>query len=141
MRLRNALVLGLVCVLAVTVIVAVGCGGSDEEAKANLSAALDKAETSMGGFASSIGATSSVDDIKAALESFGPEWEAVIAAAKDVEGADAAAAEQAWTDVTTAIDSIPEGANILEAAALIMGPVTNLQKVAGDLRALVPKEE
>ena len=141
MRLRNALLLGLAVVLALTMFVAVGCGGSDDEAKAELSAALDAAETSMAGFTSSIGADSSVDDIKVALESFQPEWEAVVAAAGNVEGADAAAAEQAWTDVTTAIDSIPEGASILEAAALIMGPVTALQAQAADLRALVPKEE
>lgn len=140
MRLRNALILGLIVVMALTMTVAVGCGGSDEAAKADLSAALDTAEASMAGFTSSIGADSSVDDIKAALESFQPEWEAVVAAAGNVEGADAAAAEQAWTDVTTAIDSIPEGASILEAAALIMGPVTALQKQAADLRALVPKE-
>jgi hypothetical protein len=135
------LLVALAIVLAVAMLVAVGCGGSDEEAKANLSAALDKAETSMSGFASSIGPSSSVDDIKAALTSFGPEWQAVIDAAKEVEGADAVGAEQAWTDVTAAIDSIPEDANILEAAALIMAPVTNLQTVAADLRELVPKEE
>ena len=140
MRLRNALFLGLIIVMALAMTVAVGCGGSDEEAKAELSAALDTAEASMAGFTSSIGADSSVDDITAALESFQPEWEAVVAAAGNVEGADAAAAEQAWTDVTTAIDSIPEGASILEAAALIMGPVTALQKQTADLRALVPKE-
>jgi hypothetical protein len=133
--------LGLIFVLVVTMMVAVGCGGSDEEAKANLSAALDTAEASMAEFSSSIGADSSVDDITAALQQFEPEWQAVIDAAKEVEGADAAAAEQAWTDVTTAIDSIPEGATILEAAALILGPVTNLQAVAQDLRAVVPKEQ
>jgi hypothetical protein len=140
-RNRKALILGLVVVLALAVVAVVACGGSDEEAKANLSAALDTAEASMAGFASSIGADSSVDDITAALESFEPEWQAVIDAAKEVDGADAAAAEQAWTDVTTAIDSIPENATILEAAAIIMGPVTNLQTVAADLRSVVPKEE
>ena len=139
MRVRSGLLLGLAVVLAVTMIVVVGCGGSGEDAKADLSAALDKVETSIAGF-QQMGADSTVADIKAARDAVKADWAEVVAAAKGVEGADAAAAEKAWTDVNAAVDSIPEGANILEAAALIMGPVTALLKAEGDLRALVPKE-
>jgi len=138
-RVRSGLLLGLAVVLAMTMIVVVGCGGSDEDAKADLSAALDQVETSIAGF-QQMGADSTVADIQAARDAVKTDWEAVVAAAKEVEGADAAAAEQAWTDVNAAVDQIPEGANILEAAALIMGPVTALLKAEGDLRALVPKE-
>jgi hypothetical protein len=140
LRLRSGLLLGLAVVLAVSMFVVVGCGGSDEDAKANLSTALDKVEASIAKFQSSMGATSTVDDVKNALGTVKPDWEAVVTAAKDVEGADVAAAEKAWTDVDTAIGSIPEGATILEAAALIMTPVTALLKVEQQLRALVPKE-
>ncbi len=140
MRLRSGLLLGLAVVLAVSMFVVVGCGGSDEDAKANLSAALDKVEASIAKFQSSMGANSSVDDVKNALNTVKPDWAAAVAAAKDVEGADVAAAEKAWADVETAISSIPEGASILEAAALIMAPVTALLKVEQDLRTLVPKE-
>jgi len=140
LRLRSGLLLGLAVVLAVSMFAVVGCGGSDEDAKANLSAALDKVETSIAEFQSSMGATSTVDDVKNALSTVKPDWEAVVAAAQDVEGADVAAAEEAWADVETAISSIPEGASILEAAALIMTPVTALLKVEQELRALVPAE-
>ena len=140
MRLKGGLLLGLAVVLAVSMFVVVGCGGSDEDAKANLSAALDKVETSIAEFQSSMGATSTVDDVKNALSTVKPDWEAVVTAAKDVEGADVASAEKAWADVETAISSIPEGASILEAAALIMTPVTALLKVEQELRALVPEE-
>ena len=140
MRLKGGLLLGLAVVLAVSMFAVVGCGGSDEDAKANLSAALDKVETSIAEFQSSMGATSTVDDVKNALSTVKPDWEAVVTAAKDVEGADVASAEKAWADVETAISSIPEGASILEAAALIMTPVTALLKVEQELRALVPKE-
>ncbi len=139
MRLRSGLLLGLAVILAVSMIVVVGCGGSDEDAKANLSAALDKVETSIAGF-QQMGADSTVDDIKAARDAVKADWTEVVAAAKEVEGADPAAAEKAWTDVNTAVDSIPEGASILEAATLIMAPVTALLKVEQQLRALVPKE-
>jgi hypothetical protein len=140
LRLRSGLLLGLAVVLAVSMFVVVGCGGSDEDAKANLSTALDKVEASIATFQSSLGANSSVDDVKNALNTVKPDWEAAVTAAKDVEGADVAGAEKAWTDVETAINSIPEGATILEAAALIMTPVTALLKVEQQLRALVPKE-
>ena len=139
MRVRSGLLLGLAVVLAVTMIVVVGCGGSGEDAKANLSAALDKVETSIAGF-QQMGVDSTVADIKAARDAVKADWAEVVVAAKEVDGADAAAAEKAWTDVNTAVDKIPEGATILEAAALIMGPVTALLKAEGDLRALVPKE-
>jgi hypothetical protein len=138
-RLRSGLLLGLAVVLAVTMIVAVGCGGSEEDAKANLSAALDKVETSIAGF-QQMGADSTVADIKAARDAVKADWQEVVVAAKEVGGADPAAAEKAWTDVNTAVDKIPEGATILEAAALIMGPVTALLKAEQELRALVPKE-
>jgi hypothetical protein len=140
LRLKGGLLLGLAVVLAVSMFAVVGCGGSDEDAKANLSAALDKVETSIAEFQSSMGATSTVDDVKNALSTVKPDWEAVVTAAQDVEGADVAAAEEAWADVETAISSIPEGASILEAAALIMTPVTALLKVEQELRALVPAE-
>ena len=140
MRRRNALVVGLLVALIVTGLVIAGCGGSDDEAKANLSAALDKIETSLAAF-QQMGADSTVDDILAARDAVKPDWEAVVTAAKEVKGADAAAAEKAWTDVEAAFGKIPQGASLMEAAAVIMGPVQTLLGVEADLRALVPKDK
>jgi hypothetical protein len=137
-RVRNAWLVGLVIALVMTALVVVACGGSGEDDKAALSAALDKVETSIAGF-QKMGADSTVADIIAARDAVGPDWAEVVAAAKNVEGADPAAAEKAWTDVNTAVDSIPEGASLLQAAALIMGPVQTLLKAESDLRTLVPK--
>lgn len=136
MRAKNALIVGMVVVLAIMALVAVGCGGSDEEAKATLSAALTKVETSITEF-QKMDATSTVADIKAARDAVAADWAAVVTAAKGVKGADAAAAEKAWTDVDQAINSLADDAPILEAAGVIMAPVNALLKVEADLRALV----
>lgn len=140
MKARNAWLMGLVITLVIMGLVVVACGGSDEDAKAALSAALDKVETSIAKF-QQMGADSTVADILSARDAVKPDWEAVVAAAKEVEGADAAAAEKAWADVDAAFNSIPEGATLTQAAALILGPVQALMAEETELRALVPKSE
>ena len=120
--------------LAVSALFVAGCGNSQEDAKAALSAALDKVEASVAKF-QQLGASSTIADVKAARDAVGADWGAVVTAAKAVDGADAAGAEKAWTAVDEAITAIPDDAGIA-AAAGIMGPVQALMQIEADLRTL-----
>jgi len=137
MKARWMMILCVVVVMA-GALMAAGCG-SDEEAKAALSAALDKVEVAIADF-QKMGPSSTVADIKAARDQVAPLWQEVVTAAKDVKDADVAAAEKAWTDLDTAVSSLADDANIMEAAGVVLAPVQALLKVETDLRALVPKE-
>lgn len=139
MRLRSGLLLGVVVILALSMFVVVGCGGSEEEAKAELSAALDELETSIAGF-QQMGADSTVDDIIAARDAVKEDWAAVVEAGKKVDEATTSEAEQAWAEADAAVDSIPKDASIVEAATIILPPVQAFLTEVKDLRALVPKE-
>lgn len=140
MRARRLLILVLVMVLALASLTIGACGGDDTEAKAALSAALDKVEASMANF-QKMDATSTVADIKAAKTEMAPLWADVVTAAKGVKDADVPGAEKAWTDLETAVDAVPDTAGIMEAATAIMGPVQALMQVETGLRALVPVEK
>jgi hypothetical protein len=107
--------------------------GSDDEAKAALSAALDKGDVAVAKF-QTMGADSTVADIKAARDEVAPLWQEVVAAAKDVKDADVAAAEKAWTDLDQAVSSLADDANIMEAAGVVLAPVQALLKAETDLR-------
>ena len=128
------LLLGLVVVLAASALFVAGCGNSQKDAKAALSAALDKVEASVAKF-QQLGPSSTIADVKAARDAVGADWGEVVTAAKAVKGADAAAAEKAWTAVDEAITAIPDDAGIA-AAAGIMGPVQALMQIEADLRTL-----
>lgn len=137
--MKKAVVVGLVVLLAVSAVFVVGCGNSEEQAKAALSAALDKLEASVGQF-QQMSPTSTVADIKAAKEVVAKDWQEVVNAAKGVKEANIETLEKAWADVETAFGSISDDASLIQAAALIMGPVQALIKVESELRALVPKQ-
>jgi len=139
MKLRYGLIL-CVAVLLTLGLVVMGCGDDDAEAKAALSAALDKVEASMAKF-QQMGADSTVADIKAARDEVAPIWQEVVTAAKEVKDADVAAAEKAWTDVDQAVSGLADDANIMAAAGAIMGPLQSLLTVEADLRGLVTPEE
>ncbi len=140
MRGRKALILGLAIVLVLGMAV-VGCGGSDEEAKEALRTALDKINTQVAELTTTFTSGGTVADVKAAKDRLAPDWEAVVAAAEGVEGADVEAAKKAWTDAEMAIDAVPDSATLMEAAGSIMGPVQGLLTVAGDLGQLVAEEK
>lgn len=135
---RTAVALILVLMVFGVALGLVACGGADQ--KAALAAALDKVETAMAKF-QTMGADSTVADVKAARDQIAPLWAAVVAAAKNVKGADAGAAEKAWTDLDAAVNSIPANATIIQAATAIMGPVQALIAVEGNLRKLAPAEK
>jgi len=139
-RGRKALILGLAIVLVLGMAV-VGCGGSDEEAKEALRTALDKINTQVAELTTTFTSGGTVADVKAAKDRLAPDWEAVVAAAEGVEGADVEAAKKAWTDAEMAIDAVPDSATLMEAAGSIMGPVQGLLTVAGDLGQLVAEDK
>lgn len=140
MRFKSALIIGLTIVLALSVMLVVGCGGSDKEAKEALRTALDKINTQVAELTKTFTAGGTVADVKAAKEKIAPDWQAVVEAAKGVKGADVAKAEQAWTDVAKAIDGLSNDTPLMQAAAGIMGPVQNLLTVVGELGELVAEK-
>lgn len=139
MKARYMWIVALVVVLSLG-LVAAACGDDQKEAKAALSAALDKVEASVTTL-QQMGAETTVPDIKAALKGVAPVWQEVVTAAKAVEGADIAAAEKAWTDVDAAVSGLADDANIMTAAATVMGPVNALLQVEANLRALVTSDK
>jgi hypothetical protein len=137
MKAFRMVMLGVVLLVSLTLVVA-ACG-SDEDATAELTAALDKIEQAVSGF-QEMGLNSTVPEIKAARDEVAPVWDEVVAAAEKVEGADVEAVKKAWTDLDAAVSAVPDDANIIEAAG-VLAPVQNLLKVVADLRALVTPEE
>lgn len=140
MGLRKALLLGLVVVLAVTSLAVVGCG-SGEEAKTTLRAALDVVDVKVDEFTASA-MTSTVPQLKEAKNGIAADWQAVVDAAKNVEGADVAAAEKAWTDLSAAVDAIPDDASLMVAGSALLPVAQALLAEKDKLRELVgPTEE
>jgi len=137
MKTLRAVLLSL-AILASFALILSACG-SDEDAKAELSAALDQVDEAVAKF-QNMGLDSTVPEIKAARDEVAPVWEDVVAATEDVDSAEAEKAQQAWDELDAAVDAVPDDANIVEAAG-VLGPVQNLLNVIEELRALVTPEE
>lgn len=138
--MRKALLLGLIVVLAVTSLAVVGCG-SDEEAKAALRSALDVVDVKVDEFTKSA-MTSTVPELKTAKDGLAADWQAVVEAAKAIEGADVAAAEKAWTDLSSAVDAMPDDASLIQAGSALLPVAQALLAEKDKLRELVgPVEE
>jgi hypothetical protein len=151
MRGKRLLVVGLLvallAALAATLAAgATGCSLTEAKDKAALAAALAEFEVKaipLGATIQStdIGATVTSDGtpvaaaIKEGLAGIADEWQSVIDKAKKVPGADAAAAEKAWSDLQAAADSVPVGALAGEAGAIVGGPLSDLMTVRKDLAA------
>jgi hypothetical protein len=138
-RVRKALLLGLVLVLAVTSLAVVACG-SDEEAKAALRTALDTVDVKVSEFTASA-ITSTVPELKAAKDALAPDWQAVVDAAGKIEGADIPGAEKAWSDLSAAVDAIPDDAVLAEAGAALLPVAQVLLDAKDGLRELVGPTE
>lgn len=142
MRGKKALLVGLAIVLALTVVGMAACGGgTSKEAKAALTNALEKINADITAMTTALMSGGTVADLKAFKDGAAPDWQAVVTAAKDVEGADAAAAEKAWTELDTAITALPDDADLLTAYGQIQAPVTAIQaviKTLGDLVGVTP---
>ncbi len=142
MKGKRLLLLGLAVLLALGVTAAVGCGGSDEQAKADLAAAIAPIEAAIADLTAK-GTSGSLDvaGIKAARDAMKDKWQAVIDAAKKVKGADVKAAEQAWNDLDAAVTALPDTATLMDAAGVLMSKVPAFTKVLSDLKALTQPEK
>ena len=135
-RAKSLFIMVLMVILMMATMLVGACGADDSEAKAALSAALDKVDAAMVNF-QKMDQNSTVADIKAAKVEMEPIWTEVVEASKGVKDADPAAAEKVWTDLAAAVDGLSDDANIMEAATAIMGPVQALMAVQQELRTLV----
>jgi hypothetical protein len=145
MRGKRLLAVSLaLAMLATLAVAAAGCSLNEVKDKAALTAALAEFElkampldsivrsTDSGATVTSDGTLVAIA-VKQALAGIADEWQSVVDKAKKVEGADAAAAEKAWSDLQTAAESIPQGATAGEAGAIVAGPLEDLTVVRNDL--------
>jgi len=136
----------ILCVALIAVLVAAagtaiaGCGGSDEQAKADLNTALVEFETAVAAL-QQLSATSTVADLKKGNEDLKAPYEKVVAAAKKVSGADVATFETAWNDVQAAVAAIPDDASIVTAGLQLMPKIQPLTQAEAALKALVAPAE
>ncbi len=147
MRLSRSLVIGVVSVMVMVAgLSATGCSLTEAKDKAALLAALGEftaKATPLGlTIASTAGdATVTADGrpvttaIREGLAGVADEWESVVERASKVDGADAATAKKAWSDLEAAAAAVPEGATAGEAGAVIGGPLNDLMTVRDQLRA------
>jgi hypothetical protein len=137
-RGKKAFLVGLAIVLALTVVGMAACGGgTSKEAKAALKTAVEKINLDMNAMQTALMSGGTVADLKAFKDGAASDWQAVVTAAKNVEGADAVAAEKAWTDLDTAITALPDDADLLTAYGQIQAPVTAIQALLKSLGELV----
>ncbi len=146
MKARALVVLALAALLLAGTLVTVGCGDgtASPEAKAALTAALSDFDLSAGAVTQALAAGSDstvAADIKAAKTDMKAKWQAVVSTAKAAKWTGADTAEDAWTDVEHAIDSLADNATVDGANAALMPSMDALMSVAGELWTLVLAEE
>jgi hypothetical protein len=154
--LRNRLSVVLVSVLALGVALGLlgtmalgpaGCSLSEAKNKAALLAALTEFKTKsapLGLMVVSTDQQAAVTSdgtpvsvaIKEGLDALGDEWQSVVEKARKVDGAEAERAQQAWTDLQTAVGEVSDDATAGEAGALIGVPLQDLMAVASELTEL-----
>jgi len=152
-RGRRLVLLGLVLVLLTAVVFsAAGCSLSEAKDKAALLAALTEFNLKSTPLAMTVAGTDSdatvtsdgtpvATAIRDGVADVADEWQSVIAKAKKVDGADAAAAEKAWSDLEAAVAGVPEDATAGEAGAIIGGPLDDLMTVRSQLSAVATGSE
>ena len=75
--------------------------------------------------------------LRAGRDGIADEWQKVISAAANVDGADAEAAAKAWADLDAAIEKVPHDATAAEAGAIVGDPLGALLQVEAELWAAV----
>lgn len=139
LRLLPIVVL-IVALVSAVGLAAAGCGGSEKQAKADLSAALTEFETAVADL-QKLGASSTVADLKKANEGLVPIYDKVVTAAKKVSGADVTTFETAWTALQDTIKAIPDDSSIVSAAIQVMPKIQPVVKAEAALKALVAPSE
>jgi hypothetical protein len=134
---KKLLVLGLAVLFVVGSLSMVACGGNDDAAKVKMQDALTVVEADMAQLTATFSSGQGTGaQIKAAIATVEPHWQAVVDACAGVKGADAAKAQQVYADVQTAVAALSDTAGLAEMAALLPS-VTALQTYMGELRTLV----
>ena len=134
---KKLLVLGLAVIFVVSSLLMVACGGNDAAAKQKLADALTVVEQDIQQLTATFSSGQGTGaQIKAAIAGVEPHWQAVVDACAGVKGADAAKAQQVFTDVQTAVTALPDNAGLPQMAALLPS-VQALQTFEGQLRTLV----
>jgi hypothetical protein len=133
-RIVGMLVIGLVvlALVATAGFLAVGCGGSDKQAKADLSGALTEF-----GDLQKLSATSTLADLKTGFANLAVIYDKVILTAKKVPGADVTAFATAWKALQDTVAVIPDNATIMTAALQVMPKVQPVVQAEAALKALV----
>jgi hypothetical protein len=152
-RGKRLLMVGLTLVLLAGVALgAAGCSLSEAADKAALLASLTKFDLASAPLALTVNSTASdatvtsdgtpvATAIKEGLANVADDWQSVIAKAEKVDGADAAAGEEAWSNVEDAVKSVPDDATAGEAGAIIGGPLNDLLTVRNQLSKLATGSE
>lgn len=137
-RIASALTVGLVALALVATagFLAAGCGGSDKQAKADLSAALTEFETSVADL-QKLSATSTVADLKKGNAGLAVAYDKIVLAAKNVSGADVTEFATAWKALQDTVAAIPDDASIMTAALQVMPKVQPVVTAEAALKALV----
>jgi hypothetical protein len=137
-RRRTHWLLGLVLTLALASFLVAACGGEEKNPEAKLRAALDQIEADMEEVTAQAMASGTTADVKAAFSvKIAPHWQAVADACDGVEGADKVKAEELWDAARTAIESVPDGADLATLCAAVIEPVGAAQTYLVELRQLV----
>lgn len=130
--------LGLVLILTLVGSLVAACGGEAENPEVKLRAALDQIEADMEEVTAQAMAGGTTADVKAAFSvKIAPHWQAVADACDGVEGADKVKAEELWDAARTAIDSVPDDADLATLYAAVIEPVGAAQTYLVELRQLV----
>ena len=149
MKAKKLVLVGLAALVVLGSLFAVAaCGGGGEgtattvDPKIALRGALDVIEADINQLTATMtSGGGKATDVKAAKDAIAPHWQAVVDAAANVEGADATKAQTLWDAVATAIDGVPDNADLMTLAAQVLGPVTALTNYEKELRALVGPSE
>ncbi len=143
MRGKKALLGLLVLVLALTVVSVVACGGGDNgttastvDPKVAMQQALDPVEAYMSDLMGSVTSGQAKGaDLKAAVQTAQPQWQAIVDACAGV-GADAAKAQQVWDALTAAINGLADDAGMAQMVT-VAGPGIAVQTFVTELRKQV----
>ena len=127
MKKGIALLLLLVVALAMTSIVATGCGGvSQEEAKTQFRSDLQSFETSLQGLANPANYTST-DSMDAAFKDVEKAYNDLVKSAKQVKDTNITALEKAWDELEKAVRNISSSQSLSEKAEAIIKALQDLE--------------
>lgn len=145
------LLLGFMLLALATVVLGpTGCSPAEVKDKAALSAALLKFDASAAPLAlmfqsADLESTVAADgqsvaaSVKAARDKIDSDWQSVMNAAENVEGAGTHTARKAWADFDAAVGVLPGDATVGQAGTILAVPLTELMQAEADLWAAVKR--